>query len=373
MSPKRLWTVCAFLLLLAPRYWAQQKPERPYWFALEQGKLAFRSGAYGEALLAFEDARAQRRSTYTRMEEDLVALLSISEVRRLGDNLELIETYIAGKNYVNAGRALEEIYYRIPKTNLENSAQKALAELGRLKDYPEAEYWIGETYRAEGELSIAIRQYQKAYEQRGLLENPAFAPELLYKMAEAHRLRQEYTEMERRLVEILAGDSLWSEDTDSFVRNAMTRTLETGGINQFMTLYRYNNAGVLRAHTLLGFYYYATGRHSRAAEHLIFAFLIQNTILIEELNRIQYDYSFTTINELIDTVVRMSSLSAYIEEIEYFKTAYYLGTAFFGIGKTKAAQEFWDYLSRNVRAGEWRGRAVAQLMSPYVEKALEMP
>jgi tetratricopeptide (TPR) repeat protein len=353
---------------------------RPWWYTMEQGKLCFRDGAYGEALLAFEDARRQRRAQFTRMEQDFINLLSIPEVRRLGDFLDRVETYIAERNYSDASAALGELYYRIPRESLNNSAAQALSALGNLKDYPEAEYWIGETYRVEGELGVALSQFQKAYAQRRLLENPGFEVELLYKIADIHKVRQEYIQMERTLLDILrqpgAGgevrDSLWADDS-SFAKNALARTLENEGINRFLTLYRYNNTPVEAAHRFLGFYYYAVGRHSQAKEHLMFSFLIQNTVLLEEMLRHQYDFTFTRLEELMAAIERNSLLTAYIEDIDYYKTAYYLGTSLFAGGKLSAARPFWVFLAGQNRAGEWRGRALTQLRSPFVEKAIELP
>ncbi|MDR0623688.1 MAG: hypothetical protein LBG10_04595 [Treponema sp.] len=360
---------------------AQSPAERPYWYTLEQGKLFFREGAYGDALLTFEDARRQRRALYTRLEQNLIIFLSIPEVRRLGDSLERVEVYMAERNYSDAASALGELYYRVPRESLNNSAAQALTALGRLKDYPEAEYWIGETSRAEGELGIALSQFQKAYDQRDLLENPGFDVELLYKIADIYKTRQEYNEMERSLLAILQGDtpegttrdSLWTEESSSFAKNALFRTLENDGINRFLTLYRYNNTTVEAAHRLLGFYYYASGRHSRAEEHLMFAFLIQNTVLIEEIIRAQYDFSFTTLEALMAEIRRNSPLAAYVEDVDYYKTAYYLGTSLFGAGKLASARLFWNFLAAQEGAGEWRGRARTQLRSPFVERAIEMP
>jgi tetratricopeptide (TPR) repeat protein len=353
--------------------WVQVEGGRPYWFILERGKQYFRNGAYGDALLAFEDARDQRRAMYTRMEQDMIALLSIAEVRRLGDSLDLVEKYIAERGQINAARALEELYYRVPRENLENQASRTLGEFDRLKAYPEAEYWIGEIYRMEGELGIALGQFQKAYEQRVFLETPGFDTEILYKIADIYRLRQEYIFMERNLLEILKQDSLWSQDSGTFVRSAMTRTVENDGIDRFLTLYRYNNPTSLRAHRLLGFYYSASGRHSRAADHLLFAFLIQNSIFIDEIIRLQYDYSFTTLDSLITEVMGKPALASYFEETEYYKTMYYLGAAFFGSGKLKAAGFFWNVIAGRQDAGEWRARSRTQLRSPFVERMVEMP
>lgn len=370
---KNLFLGVLVFLLSGVMGWAQRQVERPYWFTLEQGKFLFRNGVYGDALMSFEDARRERKAMYSQMEQDLIAVLSVQEVRRLEDDLNRVETYIAERYHVHAAAALRELYYRFPREKLGNSATRALEELGRLKDYPEAEYWIGETYRVEGELGVALGQYQKAHEQRAFLENPGFDVEILYKMVDILKVRQEYPEMERRALEILAADSLWSGT--SLTRDAMAGVLEKNGINRFLTLYRYNNAAVERAHRLLGFYYYAFGRHSPgpATGHLMFAFLIQNTVIIDEIIRSQYDFTFTSMNNLIQEVLKRPVLVDYIETVEYYKTIYYLAAALYGDGKEEQAQFFWTFLSGRPDAGEWNSRAKNQLKKPFLEKGQEMP
>jgi len=206
----RLMICLTLFFLFCAAVFAQNPGPNDWWYTLEKGKQMYRQGDYGSALLTFEDARRQRRAMFDRLERHLINLLSITEVRRIGDSLDLVERYINERRYAEAGEALAELYYRIPRENFANSAAAALTALGTLKDYPEAEYWIGETYLIEGELRLAQSQFQKAYELRGLLENPGFATELLYKIAAICRTRQEYNEMERNLLAILNGDKLWS-------------------------------------------------------------------------------------------------------------------------------------------------------------------
>ena len=350
--------------------------QRDWWYTLERGKQMFRQGDYGSALLAFEDARRQRQAMYTRLERYLINLLSITEVRRIGDSLDLVERYIGERRYADAADALAELYYRIPRESLHNSAAEALTALGTLKDYPEAEYWIGETYLVEGELRLAQSQFQKAYDLRQLLENPGFAVELLYKIAAICRTRQDYNEMERNLLAILSEDKLWSGGTGTsgaFEKQSLTRSLENSGVDRFLTLYRYRNTESLLAHRLLGLYYYASGRHSRAQEHLMFDFLIQNTVIIEEVIRNRYDFTFTTLESLVDEINRYPLLKDYAEKNDYYKTVYYLGASLYGNGKTAAARELWTFLSAQNAAGEWQARAVGQLRSPHIERLVEMP
>ena len=353
---------------------------QPWWHTLEQGKRHFRDGAYGYALLSFEDARRQRRAMYEAMESDLIAMMSLAEVRLMGDSLQRVDDFARLRRYDRAAAALDEVYYRFPGNSFSNSATAALEALSSLKDYPEAEYWIGEIYRVEGELGLAISQFQRAHDMRPLLENPGFDVELLYKIAGIHKLRQEYTAMERTLLTILDNDTLWlarEEDgrvsAESFARNAMIRTLNNEGIGRFLTLYRYDNKIVELAHRELGMYYHATGRHNKAVEHLMFAFLIQNSTIIQEIIRQEFDFTFTSLEALLPYIQRSSLLAEYAENVEYYKTAFYLGSSLFGDGNTRSAGILWSFLASSSRSGEWQNRAISQLRQPRLEPAIEMP
>ena len=355
---------------------------RGWWYTFENGKIQFRQGNYGRAFRSFDEARQQKRAFFERLERNFIDLLSISEVRRIGDALDWVERYIQERHYAGASDALEELYYRIPRESLNNSAKTALSALGSLKDFPEAERWIGEVYLVEGELDLALVQFQKAVSINELNEYtniPGFSTELKYKMAEIRRVRQEYNEMERLLFSILEQDRLWSVSNesenriDSFVKQAMNRTLVNNGIDRFLLQYRYKNDETLKAHRLLGYFYYTTGRHARAQEHLMFAFIIQNTIIIEELRNLRFDFVFTNLSSLINEINRYPTVIKYILENDYFKTAYYLGASLHANANTRTAMELWNFLSVQNAAGEWQYRSIAQIASPHIEPVVERP
>jgi len=405
---KRMIFVPLLFAFFAPLF--AQPVAIPWWLSFEQGKQQFRSGDYGGALMLFEDSRRDRRAMYERMERDFILLLSQREVRRVGDLLDKVEQISRDRLYKAATAALDELYYRIPKSTFDNSAKAALAALGKLKDYPEAEYWIGEVYRVEGELPLALAQYQKAYSiisERPPLtsEDPDFGITLRYKIAAIYDTRQEYTEMIKVYESIInQSDALWinsskavvkpnngSQNTPlpyeqayaSFERSAMTKTLTDHGINRFLELYRYNNKSTEKAHRYLGYYYAVRGRPS-AEPHLMFSFLIQNTVVMEEIKRRQYDFAFTTqkdargentirtLAELSEIANKNPLLTAYMEEVEYYKTAYYLSTSLLRNGKPSAARALWEFLAVVPQAGEWQSRAINQLKNPHFEPIVEM-
>jgi len=393
-----------FLFFIVVPLSAQQTP---WWLYLEYGKQSFRSADYGNAMILFENARRGRRTMYEHMERDMITFLSEREVRRIGDALDKVEHFANERYYTAAASALEELYYRIPKESFKNSATAALEAFDKLKNYPEAEYWIGEVYRVEGELSLAMAQYTRALTMYEVLEDHNFTVTLQYKIAGIYRTRQEYNNMEAVLLSVVNDfDTLWSnsnkaeisrqneesyshivrargvyihgvsvpyeQSAASFARTGMTRMLENDGVERLIEMYRYNNDTAELAHRLLGFYYVVRSRSS-AEPHLMFSFLIQNTIIIEEIRRRQFDFTFTTLQALAEEINKNKLLLTYIEDVEYYKTAYYLGASLLRNGRTASALNIWRFLATQPQAGEWHSRAVVQLRNPQTEPIIERP
>jgi tetratricopeptide (TPR) repeat protein len=346
--------------------------EKPYWYLLEEGKKFFREGDYASALVNFEDARNERRQVWERRERVFISLLSIHEVRRFGDALDIVERYITERNQFDAAEALNELIFYLGRDALKNSARTTLSLFGLLKEYPEAEYWIGEVFRLEGEKEIALMQYRKALNDDVDAQAPDWKTGVLYKIAELSGDTRNYNEMERTLGRILSDDALW-RDTDDFVRNAMMRTLENEGIDKFLTMYRHDNGKSEKAHRLLGYYYYISGRYKPAESHLLFAVLNANTVIIEEAIRKRYNFSFTSLDNLMFEIERRPDLKKYMADVEYYKSLYYLGAALYANGMLNPARGIWRFLSNQPDAGEWAQRSQNQLRAPFIEQIIEMP
>ncbi|TCW60273.1 hypothetical protein [Treponema sp. J25] len=345
--------------------------EDPPWLVLEKGKQLFRKGEYGTALGYFEQARDLQKKRYERFREDFITILSVAEVRRLGDSLPDVERYISEKNLQRGKEIIQELQYRASSERLKNSVQQALEILKELQQYPEAEYWIGEVYRVTGETAIALMQYKKAYEQRSALQEPDFALHILYAMVDVYKARGEYIEYEKTLLAVLENDPWWIKDT--FIKKAMQRTLFQEGIEKFLTIYRYDKALFEKAHRYLGFYYYQTGRYERAAEHFIFSFLIQNTLLIEELKRQVFEYTYTTYPDMLGRLMKVPTILEYVKTEEYFKMLYYGAASFYAVGERFLAQKIWGYVATYSAEQEWKSRSSRQLQKPFIEPVNDKP
>ena len=145
------------------------------------------------------------------------------------------------------------------------------------------------------------------------------------------------------------------------------------GLDRFLTLYRHHAPFAYRAHRDLGIYYYRTGRHDRASRHLMFAFLIASTIILDELKYDDIEYQFSTFFESLTTALKNDATKTYMVSNEFAMTMYYFGAAQFANGQRKTANELWRSIPASVDNGEWRSRALRQLTSPFVEPTTLVP
>ena len=383
---KKLILGLILLSLCTGLIFSQQPPTQPWWFTLERGIRHFRDASYGHALNAFEDARRERYLHFSLMEEDFIRFLSIPEVRWLGDTLDFVEWYIDEFNETRAAAILDELYHYFPQASFNNSVNEVLMQLDNLKRYPEAEFWLGETFKVEGELLLAQRQYERALSDRDLFIRPDLDLHILYQIVDIHRIRGEYREMEDRYYQIINTDSLWTagnpNEPQTMMRAAMLRMLETstsinvreigGGINQFLSFYRHNSMNTERAHRELGIYLYSRGRYTTAVSHLMFAFLIQNTVLIEDAIRREFDFIFTSLDDLMQIIGNRRELLDFLEEIEYFRLIYYFSSALYATNRQIPALQLWEFLARSDRAGAWGERARMSSV-PIVENVIVIP
>lgn len=360
--------------LVTPQLNAQTTYE-PYWLLLEKGKQYYRFKEYGKALIAFEDAKRIKDELYLKMQRDFIEFLSANEVRALGDSLNKILLYLNDKPNKRISEIIEEINFNFSETLIQDSAKNLISLFDILRLYPEAEYWIGEVYREEGEINIALQQYNRALSQQLLINPNELTTQIRYKIADMFYILGNYPQYEKTLIEIVSEDSLWNGDdrSQSFIRSSMFKTLTEDGVNRFLTLYRYDSIKFERAHRLLGLYYYATGRYDKSVEHLTYAFLIQNTILIKEYQLKEYTYVFKDFTQLITSSARLEDLENYMYEVDFFKTNYYLAAAMYATGQRSIAFYLWNIIAKTNKAAEWQKRSKLQIEKPYIEPVNERP
>ncbi|RKX77723.1 MAG: hypothetical protein DRP87_08390 [Spirochaetes bacterium] len=223
--------------------------------------------------------------------------------------------------------------------------------------YPEADMLIGAVFKEQGESELAIRQYQKAYENRNYLYIPEERFSILYTMAELYEQKKLYSQMENIWKMIVEEDGDFSAPESENLKAAMIRILKEEGLDKMVTLYRLENKFSLEAHSRLGIFYYTNGLNYRALQHLIFNVLTVFSVSIQELRRFNPSYEFADTVEFFQLTLKNERLRSYLISTEFFKNLYYLGTVLYKEGALKEASYIWKLVSDYSLSSYWAERA----------------
>jgi tetratricopeptide (TPR) repeat protein len=355
-----------------------------WWWTLELGKGQFRAGQYGDALATFETAVTQRQDTYKQFYNDMITMLSKPDAIPLGDDLQQVEGFVKATNQTEAQAALNELDYRVGLDTMHDSVKAVLAALQNLENYPEADYWIGECYRVEGEPAMALTQYNEALKHADLFEKKGFDIDILYSMAAVYQSQGSNVNYESTLLAILnandpsgaARGGLWAQENDTFARSSMVRILTNNGIDRFLSLYRDDNTESLKAHTMLGMYYYQNGKYDEASQQLMYAFLIPMSFCMEKTSAYDATWEYSTIDGLFSKMRGarpLQSVLKWLADNDFYKTAYFFACSLFASSRNKPASDIWTFLAGlpagNIDTDQWRSRSILQTHSPAIDLA----
>jgi len=268
MKRKRLIRLSCFLVfsVLFTSLFAQSKP---IWLVFEEGKQFFYKKQFGEALRSFEEAINQRKEIIAWALERLRYAQKSPLKKKTGDSISKLLTEFAKLDFTDVDytayqkqsngdmRVLIAILKRQRLSDYHRALLDALSvaydfrpieyyadsfarmerELDVLQYYPEAEFWKGRVFMVEGELSIAEKQFLRAFDMRGSLEIPADQYSILYTLSEVYKLQNNMLAWYNTMQRILFDDPVaGTPPMDPYLKEAMLATLRNQGFDKFMIL-----------------------------------------------------------------------------------------------------------------------------------------
>jgi tetratricopeptide (TPR) repeat protein len=232
---------------------------------------------------------------------------------------------------------------------------------------PEAEAAIGDIYRAEGETTMAVRQYARAYDLRNALVIPEQKYDILYRWAGLCEDQELYNDMESRLQLIVAGDR-WSANEQLPVQ--VERNYVEKGLDHVISLYRFDSQFATAAHSRLGWFYYRTGRFPQAVRHLLYAVILQVTDVSDFLKREDADAVVDGLATLFALVQTDREALSWLASSSFAADLYYLAASSWELGHPLRAQSTWKILANQDAAGKYAELSERQLAKPFREPFL---
>jgi tetratricopeptide (TPR) repeat protein len=238
--------------------------------------------------------------------------------------------------------------------------------------FPEAEAAIGDVYMEEGEVELAQRQYEKAYNLRKSFYVVDDQYAILYKLANLFELQQLYNQMEDNLTRIVNDDRRFQETPEQRLRTQLEKNYIEKGLDRVLTLYNFEDSFAAAAHSKLGWFYYRTGRFTQAVSQLLYS-VVYRVSQIERYRRDRdVDQDFTTLRELLTALDASPELKEYAVSTGLFKDLYYLAGSTYAVGYPRHSSILWKLLASLTAGGQYKDLSALQLKTPFVEPLLRV-
>ncbi len=245
--------------------------------------------------------------------------------------------------------------------------------LARTAVFPEVELAIGDIYRLEGELGLALRQYLKAYDLRRYLTISDSKYDILYRLSDLYEEQQQYSRMEASLLSVSADDDKFNPPKTSRLKDQVLANFFRADLTAALRLYRFDTTFATRAHSKLGWFYYKTGRFDPAIEHLLYAVIINSSQAIRALADRDPDFQLAGVSELLAQAANNPDVAQYLTSSSLFSDMYYLAGSLFQSGKPTHASVIWRVLASKAISGKYQALSRRQLGSPWIEPYLAVP
>lgn len=343
----------------------------PAWILYQEGVRLYGEKRFGEALDSFRKSIESRSATFERASEDIASAVASKEAGKAKGSLSALLESLALRDIIPQdleairGRAkgsivaelglMRELSPSSPLRGLIDATllvveERGLARIGdslaalakaaaSLAYYPEAEFWMGKIYLAEGETRLAELQMRRAYEFRESLEVSDDRFAMLESIAAIYKTSGDLKEYEATLREIADASDLFAVK-DEFYRNAMERTLARQGFDKFMSLYRIDEKVAIGAYSSLGALYLEAKRPLA----VIYLAAATNAVLTRAIAAIRVDspsYSYAGLRDLASRIQSDRDISRFADESGLWRDLVYLGEALAATGDRESARELW--------------------------------
>jgi hypothetical protein len=376
----------------------------PSWLLFQRGVRLFGDRSLGEALLAFKQAIDARSSLFDRASADIAAAVAAKEAGQARGSISTLVALLAARDLIRsdyqdihaqaAGSLVAEmglLRERSPSAPLRGLIdatllvveERGLSRLGdslealrkaalNLSHYPEAEFWIGRVYQAEGESRLAELQMLHALDMGASLEVPEDRFAMLEDLAAIYKIQGDLKDYELRLREVADASDLFA-GKDQYYRNALERILANQGFDKFMALYRIQESKALDAYSKLG-EFYLEARRPLATLYLAASV---NAMLTREIEGLRVDspsFAYTSLSDLAARIQGDRQLSGFAAEKGLWRDLLLLGEALAAAGNRDTAREIWTVLTKTPGIAEpWGRRAAAALLSSRSASRLPQP
>lgn len=267
------------------------------------------------------------------------------------------------------------------------------------REYPEAEFWLGKVYEAQGQIVLAEEQYRRAIELAIYLRVPQELTLIRYRLAKLLLNQGQERALEAEsILHGIANNGGASSRSDILLEHQYIARLTEGGIDELVFLYRDDLGPSLEARKLLGEIAWNRGNYRSALLHSMRSALSILTTAaeryrerhpdwrfdidaVEDAQNPDRDVRFPGRSDGTDRLIMLAyedddPLVEWMERAGLWPVLYLLSVSLYAEGFEDIAASIWELMvvkdSLNetyrprIQAGHWGELAKEQLEEPFI-------
>ena len=355
--------LCVTLMPLSAQYISTlRKPTGAEdWYVLRQAQNAYEMNDYGQALKLAESAKQKRRQVAEWESYVLDQTQKNSKVRKSGDYLDDMMPELKAASFDDALEIINAKLASYGKDQFHNKFSEICKWIAKGDLYPEADFLIGKIYKLEGEVELASKYLNSAYENVIRLDVPDVKYDILYELASLADLQDDGEAYEKNLLAILKDDKLY---TNPGFRSALVRLINANkkdSVDKFFLLYRSTNDISIKALELLNEYYTKIGENEKALYCAALGSVASVTKIEGVLKDRLIDYSYEDFSDLLTKAAMYDDVVLWGNENNIWKLFYNLAHTSAVCGKDIFSQNLFEILSTYEPEEYWRQKAASRL------------
>ncbi|MDE5897837.1 MAG: hypothetical protein K2H09_01025, partial [Treponemataceae bacterium] len=255
-----------------------------------------------------------------------------------------------------------EAYRKKPGLDFFNDSKKRLLEyVGSRSPYPEADFLAGYIYQLEGEYDVAERCYLKALESADVLDIPDEKYDILYALAEISLIRQDFSQYEKYLLNIVAQDNAFKDKGLIAAMNRTIRSRSADCLEKFFLLYRADNFRLLNAYFKLSDWYRKENAAERALDASALGALTGFTKIFTIVRTRNPEFQYEGFESLLDAAAAYPDVVEWGVDNNLWKGFYLFAEQAEKTGSTVFAEKLYTAILNHSPETYWREAAEARL------------
>lgn len=308
----RIFVLFALILCISSDIFAKNLQKPDYIIGdkriLEDAKDAYDNLDYSNALNLALKSKESRKDKVDWEIMTLENSFKPAEVKYVGDELSAIIPVLIERQDYDAIEIINRYFKIKEKDFYSDSAKKLLKYIKSNREFPEADFLIGNIYRLEGEYDFAKKYYSTALKYSDILDIPSEKYDILYSLVELSLLQKDTKEYEKYLLLIIGHDSFYRDEN---MMSAMERTLKgttADTLEKFFKLYRADNFNLLNAYIALSEFYQSKDQKQKALHTSALGALTGFTKVLGVVSNRNPEYKYTDLGSLFVEVSLYSDI-----------------------------------------------------------------